>query len=325
MTFAERRAAVAELGFTERQAGFLVHVLLHAGVCLARQYCTYAGIVRGQKVQDFFQALVDRRYATPHPCARHTAWLYHLHHVRLYEAIGERDSRLRKPAVLAHAVERLMILDHVLAEPTLTWLATERDKVAYFLLTTPLRHNELPRRQFGRGAHQTSRYFPERLPIGISPDQRHHLFLYLVTDPTAWDFRAFLNRHAELFRALPAWTVRLLAPRGMTNALQACRSAFAEEFARPLPPRMRDDLLWYYRARTGAEPPDAARLSWARRTFGAPRYRALFRIWQELGDRVVDATVSTALPEALEHGSGRLECCELTHDYLHLGHLVGTA
>ena len=37
-----------------------------AGVCLARQYCAYAGIVRGQKTHDFFGRLVARRLATPY-------------------------------------------------------------------------------------------------------------------------------------------------------------------------------------------------------------------------------------------------------------------
>ena len=43
MTDAERIDAVAKLGFTPRQAGFLVTVVLHAGVCLSRQYCAYSG------------------------------------------------------------------------------------------------------------------------------------------------------------------------------------------------------------------------------------------------------------------------------------------
>ena len=65
MTHAERVSAIAALGFTERQAAFLVLVMLHSGVCVGRQYCAFAGIVRGQKMADFFQKLVARRYATP--------------------------------------------------------------------------------------------------------------------------------------------------------------------------------------------------------------------------------------------------------------------
>jgi len=66
MTQDEQVQAVVPFGFTRRQAGFLVEVMRHAGVCLARQYCTYAGIVRGQKTHDFFGGLVARRYATAH-------------------------------------------------------------------------------------------------------------------------------------------------------------------------------------------------------------------------------------------------------------------
>ena len=37
MTRTDQIRAVAKLGFTERQAGFLVTVLVHAGVCVGRQ------------------------------------------------------------------------------------------------------------------------------------------------------------------------------------------------------------------------------------------------------------------------------------------------
>ena len=49
---AARADALATFGFTDRQARFLVQVLLHAGVFLPRQYCQFAGIVHGQKTAD---------------------------------------------------------------------------------------------------------------------------------------------------------------------------------------------------------------------------------------------------------------------------------
>ena len=49
----EREEAIAAFGFTERQAGFLLQVLLHSGVFLERQYCRFAGTVHGQKSTDF--------------------------------------------------------------------------------------------------------------------------------------------------------------------------------------------------------------------------------------------------------------------------------
>ena len=47
MTDAERIAAVAKLGFTPRQAGFLVTVAMHSGVCLSRHYATFTGLCLG--------------------------------------------------------------------------------------------------------------------------------------------------------------------------------------------------------------------------------------------------------------------------------------
>ena len=122
MTFAERVRAVVEKGFTDRQAGFLVTVMLHSGVCIGRQYCVYARIVRGQKVYDFFASLVAKRFATSYAAAHRRAHIYHLHSKLLYAAIGEPNDRNRKPVTLARAVERLMVLDLVLAEPRLRWL-----------------------------------------------------------------------------------------------------------------------------------------------------------------------------------------------------------
>src|SRR5882672_6415653 len=108
-------------GFTDRQAAFLVTVMLHAGVCVGRQYCAFAGIPHGRKVCDFFDSLVTRGYATARPCGHHRARLFHIHHKPLYRAVGEPDNRHRRPTTLPRAIERLMILDAVLAERQRTW------------------------------------------------------------------------------------------------------------------------------------------------------------------------------------------------------------
>ena len=76
MTFAERVHGVTTLGFLERHARFVVTVLLHGGVCLGRQYCTFAGIKRGQVMHDFFANLVSRGVATAYPrSTTHSAFL----------------------------------------------------------------------------------------------------------------------------------------------------------------------------------------------------------------------------------------------------------
>lgn len=135
MTWEERRRAVQLMGFTERQAGFLVTVMLYAGVCLGRQYCTFGRIAYGQKMHDFFQSLLSRGYATARGCGHNRARLYHVHYKPLYRAIGEPNNRHRRPTTLARAIERLMVLDAVLADSDRTWLATEQDKLGHFTLT----------------------------------------------------------------------------------------------------------------------------------------------------------------------------------------------
>ena len=325
MTWAERRDAVAELGFTERQAGFLATVMLHSGVCLGRQYCAYGGIAYGRKMHDFFRLLLDRKVATAHQCGNQRARIYHVHYKPLYRAIGEPDNRHRRPTTLPRAVERLMLLDAVLANRDLTWLATEREKLAYFTLMHRVPRQDLPCLTFRSELAETARFFPDKLPIAVDAEGRTHVFLYLATRDVPVDFRAFLERHAELFRALPTWTLRLLVPRHLRGALPAYRLAFREHVATPLRPSVLDELRWYFRARTSDSSHETERLDQAARAFGAPRFRALHRAWLERGEPALDATLSPVLADAIDRGAGTLDCHVLPHRYLHLLNLVGTA
>jgi hypothetical protein len=127
MEFNDRVRAISEFGFTERQARFLVTVMLHSGVCLLRQYSSFAGIVHGQKTRKFFAKLVRLRYASAYPCRHNRGRVYRVHHKALYRAIGETDSRHRRPLSPSRVVAGLMLLDAMLAEPELTWLATDAE------------------------------------------------------------------------------------------------------------------------------------------------------------------------------------------------------
>jgi hypothetical protein len=61
----ERVKALVPFGFTERQARFLATVTLHSGVFVGRQYAAFAEITHGQKVHDFIERLLVRRFVTP--------------------------------------------------------------------------------------------------------------------------------------------------------------------------------------------------------------------------------------------------------------------
>jgi hypothetical protein len=329
----ERVNAVIAFGFTERQARFLVHVLIHSGVFIERQYRAFAGIAHGQNTHDFLAKLVSRGYATAiTPGALHRGRLFHVQYKPLYEAIGEPNNRNRKPASLGRFVERLMLLDAVLADRHHGWLGTERDKVAYFSdrLQKDLPREWYPHLTFGEGKEKTTRYFPEKLPIGVARDGgRRHVFLYLVTREVPAEFRLFLLRHADLLKWVDEWTIRVLVPRRFRKAAALYRYALRDAFTMPLTPADVDQLDWYFRARQGqatdpAPDPDLD-LGTGARKFGAARFRALHRMWEQRGIQALWAVQTGILHDHLQRGWGRLEFAELPHQYLQLTPLVGVA
>ena len=94
-------------------------VMLHSGVCVPRQYAEFAGIVHGQKTRKFFAKLVRLEYASMHDCRHNRAVLYHLDNRRLYRAVGDAESRLRRPLDSRPGFHRLMVLDAIVEDPDL--------------------------------------------------------------------------------------------------------------------------------------------------------------------------------------------------------------
>jgi len=137
MTFEDRVKAVMTLDFTERQARFLVHVMLFGGVCLPRQYARFNGRAYGHVVTTFFAKLVARGHATPCRCLHNWGRLYHVHDRRLYEAIGEPRHPHRKPVPARQIIARLMVLDAVVEHGNLRWLISDREKLAFLRTIVP--------------------------------------------------------------------------------------------------------------------------------------------------------------------------------------------
>jgi hypothetical protein len=321
--------AVIGLGFTARQASFLVTVMLHSGICVQRQYCAFANLAHGEVTRGLFRDLVERRYATAYPCAHNLGRLYHVHGKALYAAIGEPHNRNRRAMSLGRAVERLMALDVVIGERTIAWLGTEQDKVAHFSRVTRLHRDELPRLVFKSRGRSTTRFFPDKLPIGVHPGGDKHEFIYVVTRRVPVDLRPFLYRHSTLLRMLPAWRLRLFVPAHLAEAAERFHRACEEELGTRLAPSTVDELRWYFgqrgaRANT-ALVVDQDRYRRARRAFGGPRYHVLYRHWLTSGDSLLTSLDSPVLPDALEQGTGRIESHVVTRRYQHLAPFVGTA
>ena len=250
-----RIGTLMRFGFSERHARFLAHVLVFSGVFLERQYRAFTGVTHGQKTHDFLAKLIAEGYATRlTPGALHRGCLYLVQYKPLYEAIGEPNKRHRKPASLGRLVERLMLLDAVLADARHGWLGTERDKLTYFdeLLEHRLRRHWYPHLTFGADPDTTTRYFPDKLPIGVPRDGGpRHVFLYLVTREAPTDFRVFLLRHADLLKAVDEWTIRVLLPRRFRKAAAVYRYAVRDAFMMPVVPHVVDELDWCFRWRNG--------------------------------------------------------------------------
>lgn len=330
MTEQDRVKAIGARGYTERQARFLVLVMLHSGVCTVRQYCQFAGITRGQKSQDFFADLTRAKHATVAGDANGKLKIYHVYASSLYDAIGEPNNRNRKAVPMAAAIERIMLLDSVLACQDVTWLATERDKVAHF--TTALgqgfRRADLPQLTFGEAPNITTRFFPDKLPIGLASTDET-VFAYLVRRPAPIDFRSFLSGHAELWRSLPRWCLRLVMPRHLIKSESLYLSAVREELLTPLRPSVVDELRWYFQEKSKgwdrASSLESERLRAARHAFDSPRFSALYRRWVEMGPRALEALSSPSLIDAFSRGKGRVETHVLDHSYFRLQSMVGTA
>jgi hypothetical protein len=330
MTFDERTQAVAKLsGFTERQARFLVTVMLHAGVCVPRQYATFCGIVHGQKTRMFFAKLVRLGFASMYDCRHNRARIYHLNQKALYRAIDDPKSRLCRPLTLGHAIQRLMVLDAIVASPELVWLGTTEEKAAHLTALTAINPADLPHVTIGEGDNGIIRYFPERLPIGIDMEGRGVL-VYVVADQVLDEFRIFLERHAPVLRTLPAWTLRIVVPPHLPKIGQRAKQVVWNQLLTPLQAPLIDELRWYFgQVRTRATPPRFddldERFYQARAAFSAPRFKALYRMWKQDGDRALAGAGSPALDHAVTAGTGRVETLELGHRYGHLSPLVNVA
>ena len=322
----DRAQAVMKFGFTERQARFLVTVMLHSGVCLPRQYEAFAGIVHGKRTGRFFRKLIKHGYAAAYPCRHNRGRVYHVHHKPLYRAIGEINSRHRRPMSAARVEEALMLLDAMLIDPKVVWLATVDERLIQLSHVAGFGPEDAARLA-GTRASGGGRSVRDRMPIGIDESGRW-VFPYLLTDLQREDFHWFLQQHFGLFAVLPAWVVRIVClPHGKGMAEQYRETA--REALKPVSPRAASGLRWYFplhrkHTQEGAPLGDEEQDYYeARYAFGAPRLKVLYQRWLSEGDTAFEAVSSSAVAEALKRGTGKIECHVLPFAYRHLSPLVG--
>jgi hypothetical protein len=328
MTQEERIRAVIDCGFTERQARFLVLVMRHGGVCIPRQYATFAGIANGgRRCNAFFDKLVKRRYAHEIRCVHNRARVYHVHHKPLYFLIGEASSRYRRAVSPRVAVERLMLLDAVLAVGDVEWLTTAAEKAAYLEELKAKATDDKPQQSTRDEARPRPSSLSPALSIGVAGDGRT-LLPYLASDPTTETFRSFLQTHAELLNVAPTWTIRIVFPRPLDHAYAAYQTVIHEELESPLHSATIGELRSYFELRLEAargEPMHPLSQGFLRKgheVFAAARFTAMYHRWLKHRDAVFASPSSPAIAEALNSGRGRVESVVLPHLYRHLAPLV---
>lgn len=319
MTPEERITALAPFGFSKRQARFLDLVMRHSGVCVPRQYATFAGIVHGQKTRTFFAKLVRRGYASAFECRHNRGRIYHVHHNALYAAIESSNSRYRRPVSASRTTQRLMLLDALISSCDVVWLATQEELRRHFKSLVSATYG--PGEQVARRSFLVDGLSFDSTRVGIDSAGRTVL-LCLILPGSREDFRGFLGQCASLLSNVPAWTLRLACPRALTEAYGGYQQVLREEWETPLEAHAVDELIWYFERRRSMPPdgypfPADARFEAAMSTFRGPRFDRLYRRWRGGADAVCDANSHT-LGSALASGLGRVEYLTLHHGYDHL-------
>ncbi len=198
-------ARLESFGYPPRQAAFLRLVLLFGGYFVRRQFTTFLSRGDGGLTTEFVRALVARNHAT---CAtfRGKTQVVHVFAKRLYAALGEPDNRNRRPVEPATILRKLLTLDVVLAHRREHFLATTREKIAYFRAADIPLH-AFPTTRFRARRHAgppTDRYFVDKVPIWVSADGNCVVFAYVRTPIEGVSgLRTWLATCAPLLARLP--------------------------------------------------------------------------------------------------------------------------
>lgn len=316
MTPEARVQAVADYGFTDRQARFLILVMRHSGLCIKRQYGTFAGVKPGgEKCNAFFEKLVRHGFAVTSECIHNRARLYHVHHKPLYHAIGEPESRYRRAVPARQAMHRLIRLDAALIGPDLEWLTTRADKLE---LLAARRAATVPEPSPTAPVDDAA-LLPGTYPIGLDASGRV-VVLFVVTAPWTEDFREFLFGHAPLLAVSPLWTLRLAFPQSLQRVVPDYEAAVREELASPLGDKA-NEVNWFFfhrqRVTDWSEYPGPqlpAKFKRYTKDFAGPRFALLYRRWLTQQQAAL-RPISPLIAEALAAGRGRVECTVFPHAY----------
>jgi hypothetical protein len=319
----DRVRALRALGYTPRQLRFLRLVLRCGGVCVPRQYATFAGIAPGgRKCLGFFARLVRRGHAVPLRCGHNRAHVYHVHGRALEDAFGDDASRYRRAMSPALVVQRLMRLDAALMIPDASSYAalTDHDLRGGWREIEPATG---PIHGTSEEAFKGPRRLPLIHPVGIDRGGAT-MFVCLITEASPDRFRRALQGLLTHLATVRSWSLFVVFTAPLARLTRTYETMVREELESPLTD---EDVqgLWklFLRRREGAHerrdlptPPGIAAVGAS--LFTHPRFAALYRHWMEVRDDAFTPLMSTAAVDAIAEGRGRVTYHTLAHDYDHL-------
>jgi hypothetical protein len=259
MTPPERIAALQNFGYDADEARFLSITALHSGYFLRRQFLACIQGTKGWKDVLLVNKLKANRHCRIN-IYRHNRMVYHLSTKPLYDALGEKDNRNRRERQPSTIKNKLMGLDFVLDHPQHQYLATEREKLDYFVGTLQIPAEDLPTRwyQSPRGRGATAKHFVDKYPMFLSvpPGAAAPVvhFCYVDEGMQSTDgFATYLDQYSRLLAVLPDFRVIYIAQH---NALFGSAGRVFEAFSArasgspdaPLDPATRE-LLDHFEAR----------------------------------------------------------------------------
>ena len=133
------------------------------------------------------------------------------------------------------------------------------------------------------------------------------------------------ERHAAVLRAMPSWTLRLVAPPDLPSVGDGARRVVEQHLMSPLRPITVGEMRWHFEQLRSAAPTDMLRFERARRAFSNPHSQAVYKLWKQDGEAALVSVGSDAIRQAVAAGRGRVEVLDLGHRYGHLSPLAAVS
>ena len=204
-SFTDRAARIAALGWPDREATWIALVALHTGVFLRSQLCHFLDDSARMIASRIVRTLIEKRLASEDnraifPGGARAVLLTSNTFYRVLNISNVRHRR-GKRATDAVLMRRLLSLDYLIERPSLTWLATEADKVQCFE-ALGISRATLPCRCYGKPDQpQVTRYFDLKMPVAVDPPTA--TFVYVDAGQTSdSELRTWGQAHMPLWVAL---------------------------------------------------------------------------------------------------------------------------